>query len=202
MRQKKVKKLTPIRKSKYLSMYEMKYESKDKSEKSWMLATRKSEEELNNMYFGDGNDRDDAVVMVPYHIEEDKLVIIREYRVPLDDYVYSLPAGLIDPGEDIEVCARRELKEETGLDLVEINKMDSGFGLYPSPGMTDESFSLLYCTCKGEPSNEYLEPTEEIQTLLIDRQQAVEILKSKSNMDVKAFLALQIFIAVGKDNEN
>ena len=114
MRQKKVKKLTPIRKSKYLSMYEMKYESKDKSEKTWMLATRKSEEELNDMYFGDGNDRDDAVVMVPYHIEEDKLVIIREYRVPLDDYVYSLPAGLIDPGEDIEVCAKRELKEETG----------------------------------------------------------------------------------------
>ena len=50
MRQKKVKKLTPIRKSKYLSMYEMKYESKDKSEKTWMLATRKSEEELNDMY--------------------------------------------------------------------------------------------------------------------------------------------------------
>ena len=86
--------------------------------------------------------------MVPYHIEEDKLVIIREYRVPLDDYVYSLPAGLIDPGEDIEVCAKRELKEETGLDLVEINKMDSGFGLYPSPGMTDESFSSMTAHAK------------------------------------------------------
>lgn len=202
MTQKKVKKITPIRKSKFLSMYEMKYESKDNTEKTWMLATRKSEEELNAMYFNEEKGRVDAVVMVPYHIDEDKLVIIREYRVPIDDYVYSLPAGLIDPGEEIETSAKRELKEETGLDLVEINKMDSGFGLYPSPGMTDESFALIYCTCKGEISNKYLEPTEDIQTLLVNRDEAAKILKSNANMDVKAFLALQIFIAVGKDNEN
>ena len=202
MTQKKVKKIIPIRKSKFLSMYEMKYESKDNTEKTWMLATRKSEEELNAMYFNEEKGRVDAVVMVPYHIDEDKLVIIREYRVPIDDYVYSLPAGLIDPGEEIETSAKRELKEETGLDLVEINKMDSGFGLYPSPGMTDESFALIYCTCKGEISNKYLEPTEDIQTLLVNRDEATKILKSNANMDVKAFLALQIFIAVGKDNEN
>lgn len=202
MTQKKVKKIIPIRKSKFLSMYEMKYESKDNTEKTWMLATRKSEEELNAMYFNEEKGRVDAVVMVPYHIDEDKLVIIREYRVPIDDYVYSLPAGLIDPGEEIETSAKRELKEETGLDLVEINKMDSGFGLYPSPGMTDESFALIYCTCKGEISNKYLEPTEDIQTLLVNRDEAAKILKSNANMDVKAFLALQIFIAVGKDNEN
>lgn len=202
MTQGKIKEIKPIRKSKYLSMYEMKYNSKDNTEKKWMLATRKSEEELNSMYFEGKKGKIDAVVMVPYHIEEDKLVIIKEYRVPIDDYVYSLPAGLIDEGEDIEVSAKRELKEETGLELVEINKMDSGFGLYPSPGMTDESFALIYCTCNGEVSNKYLEPTEDIQTILVDRKMAAEILKSNVNMDVKAFLALQIFISVGKDNEH
>lgn len=202
MTQGKIKEIKPIRKSKYLSMYEMKYTSKDNTEKKWMLATRKSEEELNSMYFEGKKGKVDAVVMVPYHIEEEKLVIIKEYRVPIDDYVYSLPAGLIDDGEDIEVSAKRELKEETGLELVEINKMDSGFGLYPSPGMTDESFALIYCTCKGEISNKYLEPTEDIQTILVDRKMAAEILKSNVNMDVKAFLALQIFISVGKDNEH
>ncbi|WP_300276676.1 NUDIX hydrolase [Peptacetobacter sp.] len=201
MKQGKIKKLTPIRKSKFLSMYEMNYTSKKNTEKKWMLATRKTEEELRSIYFENAKENMDAVVMIPYHIEEEKLVIIKEYRVPIDDYVYSLPAGLIDPGEDIEVTVKRELKEETGLDLIEINKKDSGYGLYPSPGMSDESLALVYCTCNGEISDKFLEETEDIQAMLVDRKSAADLLKSDVNMDIKAFMALQIFIAVGNDNE-
>lgn len=201
MKQRKIKKLIPIRKSKFLSMYEMKYISKNNEEKSWMLATRKSEEELKKIYFDGAKENMDAVVMIPYHVDEEKLVIIKEYRVPIDDYVYSLPAGLIDPGEDIDISIKRELKEETGLDLIEVNKKDSGYGLYPSPGMSDESFALVYCTCNGEISDKYLEETEDIQAILVDRKEAAELLNSDVNMDVKAFMALQIFISVGNDNE-
>ena len=202
MENSKIKGLKPLVETDFVSLYDVEYKNKKGQEKHWMVSSRKSKEELEKVYLENNEDKIDAVVICALHKAQNKLVLINQYRVPINKYIYELPAGLVDNNEDIETSVRRELKEETGLDLVEINKMDSGFGLYPSPGMTDESFSLLYCTCKGEPSNKYLEPTEEIQTLLVDRQQAVEILKSKANMDVKAFLALQIFISVGKDNEN
>jgi len=44
----------------------------------------------------------------------DQVVLIRQYRPGLDDVHYEIPAGVVDPGEDIEAAARRELAEETG----------------------------------------------------------------------------------------
>lgn len=41
---------------------------------------------------------------------KDSLVVIKEFRVPLNDYEWGLPAGLIDPGEDVKDCVKRELK--------------------------------------------------------------------------------------------
>ena len=45
---------------------------------------------------------------------DDQVVLIRQYRPGLDDVHYEIPAGVVDPGEDIEAAARRELAEETG----------------------------------------------------------------------------------------
>src|SRR5579871_6363221 len=61
----------------------------------------------------------DAVVVVPILRDAGgppRLVLLREYRVPIADYVYALPAGLPDSGESLEDAARRELREETGLE--------------------------------------------------------------------------------------
>ena len=49
--------------------------------------------------------------------EKPRLLVIKEYRYPLDEYIYELPAGIIDPGEVAEQSAVREIKEETGFDL-------------------------------------------------------------------------------------
>ena len=58
----------------------------------------------------------EGVVIYPILKEDqDKIVMIRQYRYPLDDYLYELPAGLIDEGETPEEAAIREMMEETGL---------------------------------------------------------------------------------------
>ena len=55
--------------------------------------------------------------------EKNKLVIIKEFRVPINKYIYELPAGLVDSSDDdFASTVRRELKEETGLDLVKIKE--------------------------------------------------------------------------------
>ena len=61
-----------------------------------------------------------AVAMVPYDPRTDRLALIEQFRLPahaagLDPIIVEFPAGLLEPGEDPEAAARRELQEETGL---------------------------------------------------------------------------------------
>ena len=105
-----------------------------------------------------------------------------------------MPAGLIDKDEDFKDSAKRELKEETGLDLVEIDYERTNPKVYVSTGMTDESVALVYCTCTGHISKEYLEADEDIDIMLLSKNEAKELLRSNEKIDVKALLMIQNFI--------
>ncbi len=183
--------------TKYLSLYDLKYKNKNGKDSNWTVASRKSINDLNDIYLNNKNDKVDAVVLVPYHIKEKKLVMIKQFRVPINNYVYELPAGLIDNNEDIENAVKMELKEETGLDVLEIIK--SKEKLYLSPGMSDESVSLVYCLCQGNTSKDYLEEEEDIETVLLDKEEAKKILQSNVALDIKAYIILNMFINSGEN---
>lgn len=195
----KIKKLTTLAETKFLSMYKADYVNKSGKEKSWIIASRKTKEDLSEQYFNGKEGKVDAVVVLGFHKEEKKLIIIKQFRVPLNDYIYELPAGLIDPEENIFTTVERELREETGLKLEEILKEKSGKQLYLSAGMTDESVSLAYCICSGEISKDNLEEDEDIETILVSREEAKELLLKDEKFDIKAFMALQSFVALGED---
>ena len=118
--------------------------------------------------------------------------------MPINNYIYELPAGLVDNKEGMEKAVQRELKEETGLDIVKINKVKSKNKIYLSPGMTDESVAFVYCTCSGELSKEFLEEDEDIEPLLISQGDARRILSENEEIDIKAFLILQMFAEIGE----
>lgn len=67
--------------------------------------------------------------------ENDEIILVEQYRKPLDKAIYEIPAGKLDPGEHHRTCGIRELEEETGLSAKVFDYM--GF-IYPSPGFTDE----------------------------------------------------------------
>ena len=69
-----------------------------------------------------------------------RVLLIRQYRYAADGYVYEIPAGRLDPGENPEQCARRELREETGYSAVDIIPLTT---FYTTPGFTDERISLF-----------------------------------------------------------
>ncbi|MBS5938332.1 NUDIX hydrolase [Clostridium sp.] len=190
----KVKNIEKLADTKYLKLYSADYINKKGTLRNWTIASRKSIEDLNNKFFDNGEDQPDAVVIIAKHIEEDKLVLIRQFRVPINDYVIELPAGLVDEGENFIETVKRELKEETGLDLVKIDEERTNKKVYVSVGMTDESISLVYCTCSGNPSNENLEDDEDIEVILVSKEEAKEILKTEKNIDVKALLAIENYI--------
>lgn len=178
--------------TKYLSLYQLDVVNKAGQDKIWMVASRKSMNEINDIYMNNKEQDIDAVVIVPIHKETGKLVLVNQFRVPINGYILELPAGLIDNKEDFEIAVKRELKEETGLDLVKIDKNLTRNKVYMSPGMTDESIALVYCLCSGELSIEHLEVDEEIEPLMVSKEEAKEILKSEAlRIDVKAYLVMK-----------
>jgi ADP-ribose pyrophosphatase len=176
----------------WLNLFNVSYLDKNGEHKNWQIASRKKEPKCVAKDFANP----DAVVMVPFHKSKKKMVITKEYRVPLADYEYGFPAGLIDEGEKIQEAARRELKEETGLELTRFIKI--GPPMYSSAGMTDESVSMVYIECDGEPSTEGNEGSENIQVLFVSREEALRLCEDASlKFDAKAWIVLINFAKFG-----
>lgn len=173
---------------KWLNLFEVRYVARTGDEKSWQIASRQKEPKcVTGSYH-----RPDAVVIVPFHTVKNKMVIIREYRVPLNDYEYGFPAGLVDSGESVEQAARRELMEETGLTVSRFIKISPP--IYSSAGMTDESVALVYVECEGEPSNSANTDSELIEILFISPDEALDLLSDTTlKFDAKAWLTISQF---------
>lgn len=198
MKNTKIQEIKPLVETKFVGLFEVSYKNKIGDDRTWMVASRKSKNELSEIYLNNKEDKIDAVVIAAYHKSCNKLVLIKQFRVPINDYIHELPAGLVDNSEDIETTVRRELKEETGLNLVSINSIKSKNKIYLSPGMTDESVAFVYCTCDGEISDEFLEEDEDIEAILVSQEEARAILEANEEIDIKAFLILQIFAEIGE----
>jgi ADP-ribose pyrophosphatase len=138
----------------------------------------------------------DAVVIVPFHRERGQLVIIREFRVALGGFQYGFPAGLIDPGESVEMAVERELLEETGLTV--LRHLRQSPVVFTSSGITDESVVMAYVACSGDPSDSGNSTSELIETHFVDPATADGLCRDhRILMDVKTWLVLSGFAANG-----
>lgn len=147
-----------------------------------------------------GDDAAEGVVIYPVLREDpEKIVMIRQYRYPLGDYLYELPAGLIDEGETPGMAAVREMKEETGLAF---EVYDGGDGAYRRPffmgaGFTDESCNAVFGYADGTVSRDELEDTESIQVLIADREEVRRILREEK-VSIRAAYLLMNFLHADK----
>lgn len=93
--------------------------------------------------------------------DDPQILLIRQYRYASGGYMLEVPAGRPDhPGEDWEVCARRELEEETGLVAGEMRYLTT---IFTTPGFTDERIRLYVALdlTRGRTSfdhDEFIEP--------------------------------------------
>lgn len=101
----------------FIHRYDITYETEDGQEKVYeMISRNPGVRTLQDLQKREA----DSVVLILHDESGEKLLLNREFRLALGDWVYNFPAGLIEPGETPEESARRELKEETGLDLMEM----------------------------------------------------------------------------------
>jgi ADP-ribose pyrophosphatase len=124
-----------------------------------------------------------AVLPVLRDGEDPLVLLIRQYRYAAGGYIYEVPAGRPDrPGEDWEVCARRELLEETGYRAGTLRRLTS---IFTTPGFTDEVIHLFLAT-DLEPGDhdrdvdEFLEPEEMRLSEALRRVRDGEIRDAKS----------------------
>ena len=139
-----------------------------------------------------GSKKADGVDIVAYY--GDRIVLVKQYRVPIDGYVYECPAGLIDEGEEAQDAAVRELFEETGLTLHPESAPEGGYrGFYTSVGMSDEACAVVYGQATGEVSTKGLEDSENLTVVLADKKEAERIL-AREPLSLRCALALREFI--------
>ena len=188
----KIKSSQKLTELKWLNMFEVAYIDKNGHNRYWQIASRAKEPKCITKKFA----LPDAVVIVPFHTAENKIVVTREYRIPLADFEYGFPAGLIDEGETIEQASRRELKEETGLDVIKFTRMSPS--IYSSAGMSDESVAMVYVECDGRPSKAGNTGSEFIEVELVSPSQASRMCENAVlKFDAKAWLVLSEFAKYG-----
>ena len=164
----------------YLNLYDLDVVNKVGREGHYYVASRAKTEDDLKLSSIENNDPDGVAIYSLYGEKKDRVVLIRQFRYPLGGYVYELPAGLVDPGENYHTAAIRELKEETGLKLEPI-VVDDIYQkpYYTSVGMTGECCGTVYGYASGEISKKYMEDSEEIEVVLADRKEVARIMKEE-----------------------
>ena len=176
--------------NRFLNLYELDATFRDGSRAPYYVASRRKNAESLKAATGDRH-ADGVILYGVYGEQKDKVVLVRQYRYPLGDYVYEFPAGLVEPGEDMLEAGIREMQEETGLQFTPVQ---TARPFFTTIGMTDESCGTVFGYCSGEPSVAGQEGTEDIQVVLADRESCKRILKEE-NVAIMCAYMLMHFIA-------
>jgi len=122
-----------------------------------------------------------------------EILLIRQFRHAADGLIWEVPAGRLDPGETPEVCARRELIEEAGLNAGRLDRLAT---VYTTPGFTDERIHLFAARDLASTPHRR-EADEFIETHRLPLSRALEMVRSGEILDGKTVVSLLFFSRFG-----
>jgi ADP-ribose pyrophosphatase len=132
-----------------------------------------------------------CVVLIP--VEDDgRIVLVRQYRAPIDRETWELPAGSIDAGEPADAAARRECEEETGRAPHRLERLGAWF---PTPGYCDEEMIFFRVSDLRDPapgSAHHADEDEHITTTLVTVDEARAMARRGEIVDLKTAYALTL----------
>ena len=118
--------------------------------------------------------------------DQDRLVLVRQYRYPVDDVIWEIPAGRKDAGESAEEGARRELAEEVG---AKAERLELLLSFYATPGYCDEVMHLFRATGLRKEAAAP-EDDEHIEARWVTLEEARAMAARGEVRDAKTLLAL------------
>lgn len=158
----------------WIKKYVLTYDMPDGSKHIYESVSRKNIDDyralLETNGTGNAPKASDAVSIVA-RTPRDTIVVIREFRYPINNWCIAFPAGLIDPGEDMFTSVRRELLEETGYAIIEGSELkplpQAG---YSTTGMSDETVHIMFAEAEkvAEPTPEPNELIEVFELPIAD----------------------------------
>ena len=127
-------------------------------------------------------------VVVPF-LADERLILVRQFRYPVQENVFELPAGKLNPGEDPATCARRELEEETGYVAGKLKQLTA---IYTTPGFCNERLHLFLATdLKKSERGQQLEEGESGLTVeIIPLRRAIEMIEQGAIIDGKTICGI------------
>lgn len=181
----------------HLNLYELKAKNRLGGDTKYFVASRSEKKE--NLKICTRDEKPDGVIIYSLYGEKrDRVILVRQYRYSLDDYIYEFPAVLVDEGENYQEAGIREMKEETGLNFypLHVDRMyEKPF--FTTVGMTDECCGTVYGYADGVVSNEGQEDTEDIEVVLADKTEVRRILKEERVAIMCAYMLMHFL----KDEE-
>lgn len=128
-----------------------------------------------------------SVVLLPVP-EPGHVVLVRQYRYAVNRWLWELPAGSVDEGEDLESAARRESHEEIGQVPDTVVRMAS---LHPTPGYCDEEMFFFRLSGLTEPSDAAaVDEDEDIEARVFSLHDAREMVRHGEITDMKTIVGL------------
>ena len=182
--------------NRFLNLYELDDQFRDGSRATNYVASRRRSADTIKAATRDSNA--DGLNLYAVHGEKkDKVVLIRQFRYPVNDYVYEFPARLVEPGEDMLEAGKREMFEETGLPFTPVQCRSYSPPFFTPVGMTDESCGTVFGYCAGQHSVSNQEGTEDIQVVLADRDECRRILKEERVAIMCAYMLMHFIASEG-----
>ena len=132
-----------------------------------------------------------SVVLIPMQ-DDGRVVIVKQYRAPLDREMWEFPAGRLNDGEAAEDAARRECEEEIAMVPHRVERLR---GLFPAPGFCDEELIFFRVSQLREPppdSPHKPDEDEDITTRVVSIGEARAMLERGEIVDLKTAYALTL----------
>jgi ADP-ribose pyrophosphatase len=136
-----------------------------------------------------------ASAIIPF-LDDHRIVLLKQYRHALKKNIWEIPAGTLDPQEDIISCAKRELIEETGYSAGQWQKLGE---ITPVPGYSDERIHIFLAR-ELQPAGRNLDPDEVIQVEEVDFFKALEMIGDGKIQDAKSIAGLFMASQFSKSN--
>lgn len=126
-----------------------------------------------------------AAAVVPI-LEDGRVVLIKQYRKPMEKVIYEIPAGKLEPGEEPRECAVRELREETGYTSEKMIYLNE---IFPSPGYVNEKI-YLFAASNLTPGETEFDETESIESEVFTFSELEKMIERGVISDAKTIIGI------------